>query len=269
MGKKCKGLNTNWQRIKKLPMYFLREGSAATDDPHFVRLPSPSTSIEDKQLLFFPEKQVGKWFFESGMAEKPLIHWVYETFITPDKNFVDIGAHVGTYTWICGKKATHTYAFECGPRTFCYLAANIALHGLEERVSPYPFALGNTEGTMNYIVRSTDGGGNGVKHLCDSDTALRTIKIQMKTLDSFHITNIGFIKIDVEGFEKEVLMGAQETLKANHYPPILFESWGDWKNREGVNATQIRTELFAYIESLGYKITPIRNTVDMYLATHS
>lgn len=249
-------------------MYFLREGSAGTDDPHFLRLPSPSLSIDDKQYLFFPEKKVGKWFFESGMAEKPLIQWVNDTFITSDKNFVDIGAHVGTYSWTCGKKAAHTYAFECGPQTFCYLAANIALHSLEERVSPFPFALGHKEDVIDYIVRSMDGGGNGVKSLNTSDTTHRTMKIQMKTLDSFHLSNIGFIKIDVEGFEKEVIMGAQETLKSNCYPPILFESWGDWKNREGVNATQIRTELFAYLESIGYKVTPIKNTLDMYLAIH-
>ena len=250
-------------------MYFLREGSADTSDAHFERLPAPPPTKDGNQLMFFPERSVAKWFYEAGMAEKSLIHWVSDNFIKPDKNFLDIGAHVGTYAWTCGKKAAHTYAFECSPKTFCYLAANIALHGLEERISPYPFALGNADGHIDYFVRSADGGGNGVKPLSTADNSVRRIKIPMKTLDSFGLTNVGFIKMDVEGFEKEVLEGAQETLKANEYPTILFESWGDWKNAEGVDATKLRTELFEYLESLGYTVRSVANVRDMYFAEHS
>jgi FkbM family methyltransferase len=249
-------------------MYFLREGSADSEEAHFERLPLPNPTKDGKQFLFFPERSVAKWFYESGMAEKPLIHWVYDTFISSEKNFVDIGAHVGTYTWTCGKKAAHTYAFEASPKTFCYLAANVALHGLEERVSPFPFALGPTEGYIDYFVRSADGGGNGVKQLSAADASVKSLKIPMRTLDSFGLSNIGFIKMDVEGFEKEVLVGAKETLKANDHPTILFESWGDWKNAEGVDATGIRNELFRYLESLDYKVLPVRGYRDMYLAEY-
>jgi FkbM family methyltransferase len=249
-------------------MYFLREGSANTDAPHFERLPMPPSTKDGNQLMFFPEKSVAKWFYEAGMAEKNLIHWVSDTFIDPTKNFIDIGAHVGTYAWTCGKKAAHTYAFECSPKTFCYLAANIALQGLEERISPFPFALGNADGHIDYFVRSADGGGNGVKSLSTTDSLVRRIKIPMKMLDSFGLANIGFIKIDVEGFEKEVLEGALETLRTNDYPTIMFESWGDWKNAEGVDATKIRTELFAFLTGLKYKVLSVANACDTYLAVY-
>jgi hypothetical protein len=90
----------------------------------------------------------------------------------------------------------------------------------------------------------------------------------MKTLDSFQFENVSFIKIDVEGFEKEVLMGAVDTLRRNNYPKILFESWGNWKEKEGVPADQIRKELFVYLEGLGYKVMGVSGVRDMYLATH-
>jgi FkbM family methyltransferase len=247
-------------------MFLLREGSYKTSEPYFVPMPTPAADPKAPQFLFFPEVGVAKWFCEAGIAERGLINWVVDTFIDPAKDFVDIGAHVGTYSWTCGKKAKHTYAFECGPKTFCYLAANVALQGLEERISVFPFALGDKEGTMDYIVRSPDGGGNGIKPLCDADKSCRQFPIQMKTLDSFNLNNVGFIKIDVEGFEKEVLMGALQTLKRNNYPKILFESWGDWKEREGVPARQIREDLFNYLQLVGYRITPISGSSDMYLA---
>lgn len=251
-------------------MYLLREGSYNSNDKQFTQLEPPSKNYRENQVMFFPDDyDTAKWFYELGMAEKPLIMWVADNMIDTTKNFIDIGAHVGTYAWSCGKKANHTYAFECSPKTFCYLAANIALHDLTDKISVYPYALGNAEKDVEYIIRSRDGGGNGVKVLSEGDASCKKVKVQMKTLDSFKLSNIGFIKIDVEGFEKEVLEGGIETLKNNNYPPILFESWGDWKESEGVPATKIRRELFEYLESLGYKINVINGVMDMYLARHA
>lgn len=249
-------------------MFFLKEGSCNTGQPLFAKLPEPSDNPKENHYLFFPERQTGKWFYEAGMAEKPLILWCLENFITPEKEFVDIGAHVGTYSIICGKTAKKTHAFECSPKTFCYLAANLALHELTSKVQPWNFALGDKEGTIDYYVRSEDGGGNGVKSVKPSDSGCQTIKVQMRTLDSFGLTNIGFIKLDVEGFETEVLKGGLETLKNNGYPTILFESWGDWRSAEGIDVKQLRAELFDFIKSLGYKIITVAGVNDTFLASY-
>ncbi len=245
-------------------MFFLQEGK---ENGIFNKMPTPSINSKDKQYMFFPEEHTGRWFQESGIPERGLINWINDTFINSDKDFLDIGAHIGTYSWLLGKKARHTHAFECSPRTFCYLAANIALHGLEERITPYRYALGNKNGTLDYIIRSEDGGGNGCKVLCENDQVLRRIPIPVRTLDSFELNNIGFIKIDVEGFEKEVLEGAVETLKRNGWPKIIFESWGSWKERDGVPASALREELFSYLRDvLGYNIIPVTGANDMFLA---
>ena len=249
-------------------MYLLREGSAKTLSPHFTVV-SNDVSNENGTLMFFPEKSTGQWFYESGMAERNLINWVNDAFIRPDGVFLDIGAHVGTYSMVCGKKAKHTYSFECSPRTFCYLAANIALHGLEYNVTPISSALGDKNGIIEYIIRSEDGGGNGVKHLSDADTKLKKVSVDLRTLDSFGLTNITFIKIDVEGFEKEVLLGAKDTLKNSGYPPILFECWGEWKEAEGVPAIKLRESLFEYIKSIGYSIQQVSNALDTWLAVYN
>lgn len=236
-------------------MYILRPGSSSADSPLFQQLPADG--------LLFPEKIVGKWIYEAGMPEQDLIRWVGQTYGNPNKIFLDIGAHVGTYALTLAHEFKHTYAFECNPTVFCCLAGNVGLRGLTTHISPLPYALGNHNGTSTYHVRSEDGGGNGIKKLSDEDDQCTTLTVEVWTLDSFELDNIGCIKIDVEGFEKEVVLGARETLKRSGYPPIVFESWGAWK---GVPES-IRTELFACLNEIGYDINVLTGAQDMFVAT--
>jgi hypothetical protein len=60
-------------------MYLLREGSASTDDPLFLRLPTTAADYKERQLILFPELSVAKWFYQSGIAERSLINWVTES----------------------------------------------------------------------------------------------------------------------------------------------------------------------------------------------
>ena len=89
-------------------------------------------------------------------------------------------------------------------------------------------------------------------------------------LDSIDIRGpVGLIKLDVEGSEREVILGATELLQQNNLPPILFESWGDWKEAEGVPAVQMRKDLFATLYDLGYAVFKVNNAEDMFLAVRS
>jgi hypothetical protein len=133
----------------------------------------------------------------------------------------------------------------------------------------YPFALGSIEGNVEYYIRSEDGGGNGIKFLSEADKTRETITVMEKTLDSFKLKNVGFIKIDVEGVELEVLRGAEDTLRQNGYPKILFECWGEWKEAEGVPAKKLKADLFSYLEEIGYSIKSIQGYRDMFIAEYN
>jgi hypothetical protein len=61
--------------------------------------------------------------------------------------------------------------------------------------------------------------------------------------------DVKLIKIDVEGHELEVIKGGIETIKANNYPPIIFEAW-TWKPWYQAK----RTALFEYLQGHGYEI---------------
>jgi FkbM family methyltransferase len=242
-------------------MYLIREGDHSKPTAVFQELVNDSSS-EKGQLMFFPHYGGATYFAQMGIPERKLIDWCRETFIRPDKVFVDIGAHVGTYTFSMAPHALHTWAFECTPRTFCYLSANIALHNLEDKVSPKPCALGEENGTTEIVIRSGDGGGNGRPMNTAYDDGHSRVRVEMRTLDSFAIENIGFIKMDVEGFEKQVILGATNTLARSNYPPIVFESWGT----PGDGASH--SDVFATLAGLGYRYQQIMGTDGMWLATH-
>jgi hypothetical protein len=139
------------------------------------------------------------------------------------------------------------------------------LNQLDDRIQPYNLALAEAEGRMPIYKGSEDGGGNSLLRM---KNRLPTWMVDVKTLDSFQISNIGLLKIDVEGFEKNVLQGAQETLKASGYPTIFFESWVPEREGEGFPSKSLREELFEYIESTGYRVVPIRGYPEMFIAEY-
>lgn len=240
-------------------MFCLKEYSLETDDPVFFKV--------RKDCTFFPrDRVVSKDWAQTGNYEARLIEWA-KTLIDPSKKFLDIGAHVGTYSMGFANACAGVHSFECCPRTFNFLCANIALRELDYKITPHRTALGNYTGTTDYYFRAPlDGGGNSCIDM--SSLGCEKLALPITTLDSFGLENIGLIKIDVEGFEKNVLEGAQETLRKSNYPLILFESWREARDAEGIPASKLKKELFEYVESIGYKINPIRNWDEMFLAEH-
>ena len=95
-------------------------------------------------------------------------------------------------------------------------------------------------------------------------------KVPVKTLDSFNLKDIGFIKIDVEGFEEKVIRGGLLTIISNNYPPILFECWraGQIAQDGTVFTQEKRDSLFNLLRTLGYEILEGWGNIDTHLAVH-
>jgi len=131
--------------------------------------------------------------------------------IAPSDVVVDIGAHIGSLTIPLARRASVVHAFEPSPTTFQYLKKNIAQNNVN--VVAYEVALGaqNTE----VAITERDGTSRA------SNTIVEGTGVQMRTLDSYHLAPT-LIKIDVEGYEPEVLQGAQETIRT-HRPAVHFE----------------------------------------------
>ena len=198
--------------------------------------------------------------------ESSLIEWCVDQLVQSDKNFVDIGAHIGTWSWVAAKKAKHTYSFECNPHVYNCLCANIGLKGLSHKTTTYNTALSDKNELSTYYFRSDDGGGNGLVRLNENDDKLNKLTVTTKKLDDYDISNIGFMKIDVEGAELNVLKGATKTLMESDYPKFIFECWSEDQVEKNGYPKNLKQDLFEYINSLEYRLQPINGWPHMFLA---
>ena len=91
-------------------------------------------------------------------------------------------------------------------------------------------------------------------------------EIEIRTLDSYQFENVGFIKIDVEGYEENVLRGGIGTIIRHNYPPILFECW----DVGCYDMTQEKHDsLYQFLSDLGYVIYEYWGDHEAHLAIHN
>ena len=142
---------------------------------------------------------------EEGLARIPL---------GPESIVLDVGANIGVLTRIFAARAGHVHAFEPAPRALRLLRANVA--GLAN-VTVHAVAVGNRVGTTAFVEREA-------LDMSSIDDAGGGLQVPITTIDALGIV-ADFIKIDVEGFEEDVLRGASATISGA--PIIVFEALSD------------------------------------------
>lgn len=156
--------------------------------------------------------------------------------------FVDVGANIGSYTVLAAAGAgAHCIAFEPGSAAFTWLMRNIRLNGVAHRVESHRQAVGARSGAMALTTA-----GDTVNHIVIEPAAdIRTETVAMTTLDEALVGRAPLVlKIDVEGFETEVLKGAAQTLNNPMLRCVLLELNGSGR-RYGYNDDDIRRQLIA------------------------
>lgn len=159
--------------------------------------------------------------------------------------FADVGANIGAYTvmaTVCS--GAHSIAFEPEPRAFGFLLDNIALNRLQDRTEAVQAAVGARPGQIS--LTSTMGELNHVRRegeACDS------ISARMVSLDAFFSDRATpvLIKIDVEGFETEVIEGCRSLLTRLAPLALVMENAGN-----GAQYGYDEAELHAGIVRMGY-----------------
>ncbi|MBP7936789.1 MAG: FkbM family methyltransferase [Phycisphaerae bacterium] len=139
---------------------------------------------------------------------------------------IDIGANIGIVTAVLaelvGSKG-RVYAFEPNPE-LCGLLRKMIKRNQYENVSLYETALGDEEGELELAVpHGHSGGASFVRRTQDSASVRVSVRRLSPILRDADAKSVRLVKLDVEGFELEVLLGAREWFKDHAPDAILFE----------------------------------------------
>jgi FkbM family methyltransferase len=156
--------------------------------------------------------------FEPHMVE------LLKSLIGPNEIILDIGANIGLTSILFSSLALKVYAFEPSPSTFRILQENLS-RAKADKVHAVNIGCGAREEQMNITFSTNNRSGGFVSDKIQLKKDHITEQIQINSLDYFfsgHDERIAFIKIDVEGFEAEVIKGARALLE-KFKPLVVLE----------------------------------------------
>jgi FkbM family methyltransferase len=178
-------------------------------------------------LFRVSNNQKFKYFWEKVFANQweEFTFRVFDHYLQPDKNYLDIGAWIGPTSLYAAHRAKHTFAVEPDPIAFHELLANISLNpSIQHKITPINKALSHKSGIKKLYRRM---------HFGDSSSSLIPTlqqenfhKVEATTLknllEDYTVNDLSLVKIDIEGGEYVLLPSIKGYLKK--YKPPLFLS---------------------------------------------
>lgn len=148
-------------------------------------------------------------------------------FLRPGDLFVDVGANIGSYTILAAAAVgADCISFEPGPEAFSWLVRNVGLNGVSNRVEARREAVGSRTGQVSFTA-DRDTTNHPVLGPVGEAGEERVQSVPMTTLDQALGGRVpAMLKIDVEGFETEVLDGATATLERPELLCVIMELMG-------------------------------------------
>lgn len=197
--------------------------------------------FNQKSIFLYPNCNVSTMFAYTDIPDKEEIYLLRELANHSDGEnevvFLDIGANIGSYSVCMMDICNKIIAFEPHPFTAKRCKMNFLLNNFYDS-NVKQLALSNEIGKIHF---SDFGGSSTVNHIVENGG----IEVAVSTLDNFakenNLTNdMSYIlKVDVEGFEKQVFEGGKEFLTNYDVKGIIFECFS-------------KDEVFVVLKSYGY-----------------
>ncbi len=175
--------------------------------------------------------------------------------IKPNTDSLDIGVYRGVYSYEMAKYSNIVHSFEPNPVIFKFINKN--LKEIKKNIILYNCALSNKNKTMDLKIPIRNSKydknnfeeyyqmGKATIHTENEFLNYEKFEVNTKIIDDIDFLNeVSFIKIDVEGHEKEVIEGGIDTIKKNK-PKLLVEIEEQYTKKSV-------QETINYINSIGY-----------------
>jgi FkbM family methyltransferase len=214
-----------------------------------------------------------------GESESCLAILMCEGFSSP--LVLDVGANLGGFTVPVAKKLSQSggilHAFEPQRIVFQQLCGNVILNRLDN-VFAHNVALGSETKKIEIPRIDYHKTQNiGAVSLIPEIQKVTKVAYSDTSSEEVHVTSIdslaprgrcAFVKIDVEGFESEVIKGGVVFLEENAFPPVLFEEWrkGKFSGAAGESVEQRQAQAREALANLGYQLVSLE--ANLLLAQH-
>jgi len=222
--------------------------------------------ITDKRKVTFFLPHKGDYIQQIIIVQKSFYELTYlrmiEKYIDCTSIVIDIGSNIGNHAVYFGRiiEVKKMYLFEPCSDVFNVLRKNIYLNKLNSKTELYNFALGSKNSKAKINLDGKKYKNLGLTSIKESDIG----DIKIKKLDDIDIieNKVDLIKIDVEGFEIEVLKGALVSIQK--YRPIIWIE--TFKDKYKYVVEIFESISYVLLEALGdenYIFAPAENTYDI------
>jgi len=190
------------------------------------------------------DKGVERQIYYTGTYEQGTLS-IIKSILASGDTFVDIGANIGLMSIIASTavgESGQVYSFEPNPETHNILKRNISINNLNNVIlSSYAVGAQEGEGLIYDLWDKNRGSATLVPQEGQSDGHKVLIKPLIQLIPNW--AEIDLIKIDVEGFEIEVLKGLKEVMISNNPPKLIVECSDRRANKEGLPSSEIFTTI--------------------------
>lgn len=187
-------------------------------------------------LLDITSKRELSRAFSYSIKEPETLQWIDEYF-RPGDVFFDIGANIGQYSLYSAKRfegKIKVYSFEPESQNFSALNRNIVINNLSDSVKAFCLAVSSVNGIKDFYIHNELMAGSALHqfgdakdHLGDYFESSHSQGMVGMTLDqlcySEKLPFPNFIKIDVDGHERDILEGADNVFSDPRLKSILIE----------------------------------------------
>ena len=238
---------------------------------HFFTYPLLDKKLANSELeIYVHDKERGllrrinfaerlHWSLNSGKA-CDAVPWLDRINPLVNENDIvfDIGANTGVICNWFAHRCEAVHAFEPHPANIDTINTQITLRNMQN-ITLHHFAIGKENTTMKLHVK----GFHGHHSLGDVDNSptINQIDVDVRRLDDIvaelEINHINFLKIDVEGFEEDVLLGAQKLLANKQIDYVLFELQNTILHSINRTSQQVLQPLF----DAGYQIIDLNGNL--------
>lgn len=201
-------------------------------------------NIEGIKFSIFQNDWVGQAIVRDNVWESH-VHNFIKAHISEDDVFVDIGSNYGWHSIFSSLKCKWVYSFEPQKVLHDLQLKNIKVNNITN-ISTFNLGLGDTNrfANLNAIDYSKESLNIG-----DLSIGTSGERVEIRSLDSFNISKVDWIKVDIQGYEIKCLTGAIKTIE-KHRPNFIIEV----ENHQLRNFNYSSADLFKLLKELNYDI---------------